>query len=337
MLDTNSRVPDGNGFVSWSTKEDLLLLSLYKDVGSNWRVISQALNGRSVASIRNRFQRIQHNLRLAMNRNHDKIDPNAVQRRSILKTDLDKSSHEWRHVRLVMKGIPKTSRRRTCPPIQVPPEEIVETHTPHGTYLSTTSIWSPTEANEEDFSSVFSRFKTKPHPSNAGPLTHAHPRVELPYKVVKTRAESKVQTAVQNVIKRVQTNVQKSSLTATPNQTDQTDQTNPPNQTKQGPPAPNYERARHWYEKYGEYIKMRSTCSLWLDFVERGAFDFAGVFGQHDFDPTITVADVETFVQCQPDEEIPVLCDEEELSRLWEEHISARDPATVTTVATLAA
>ena len=329
MLDTNSRVPDGNGFVSWSTKEDLLLLSLYKEVGSNWRVISQALNGRSVASIRNRFQRIQHNLRLAMNRNHDKIDPNAVQRRSILKTDLDKSSHKWRHVRLVMKGVPRTPRRRICPPIQVPPDEIVETHTPHGTYLSTTSIWSPTEANEEDFSSVFSRFKTKPQLSITGPPTYAHPRVELPYKVVKTRPESKVQTAVQNVIKRAQTNAQKSSSTPLSNSTNSTNQNNQNNQTKQGPPAPNYERVRLWYEKYGEYIKMRSTCSLWLDFVERGAFDFAGVFGQHDFDPTITVTDVETFVQCQPDGEISVLCDEEELSQLWNEHLDASDRATV--------
>jgi len=319
MLDTNSRVPDANGFISWSNDEDVVLMSRYKEFGSKWRVISQEFNGRSVASIRNRFQRIQHNLRLAKNHNHDKIDPNAVQRRSILKTDLDKSSHKWRHVRLVMKGVPRTTRRRTCPPIQVPPEEIVETHTPHGTYLSTTSILSPTEANEEYFSSVFSRFKTNPlqQLSSAEPLTHADPRVELSHKVVKTQLDPKVQTAVQNVIKHVQTITQKS------------------NPTKQAPPAPNYERARLWYEKYGEYIKMRSTCTLWLDFVERGAFDFAGVFGQHDLNPTVTVADVETFVQCQPDEEIPVLCDEEELSRLWEEHIGASDRATVATVATL--
>lgn len=197
-------------------------MSLYKEVGSNWRVISvisQALNRRSVASIRNRFKRIQHNLRLTMNHKHENIDQDAVQRRSILKSDLDKSSHKWRHVRLVMKGVSKTPRRRSRPSINVPPEEIVETHTPHGTYLSTTSIWSPTEVNEEYFSSVFSRFKTKPpqQSSNAQPLTHAHPRVELPCKVVKTQTDPKVQTAVQNVIRRAQINVNQCT----------TDQSNP--------------------------------------------------------------------------------------------------------------
>lgn len=79
---------------------------------------------------------------------------------------------------------------------------------------------------------------------------------------------------------------------------------------------------------------MRSTCSLWLDFVERGAFDIVGVFGQNDLTRTVTVADVETFLQCQPDEEIPVLCDEKELSQLWQEHIGigASDRATVSTL-----
>lgn len=49
---------------AWSPKEDVLILKLTSDVGNKWVDIVKDLPGRTVSSVRNRYQRIQKGLKI---------------------------------------------------------------------------------------------------------------------------------------------------------------------------------------------------------------------------------------------------------------------------------
>ena len=45
----------------WTKEEDKILMDKYMEIGSQWKVISKYLKGRTHVSIRNRFQRLKRN------------------------------------------------------------------------------------------------------------------------------------------------------------------------------------------------------------------------------------------------------------------------------------
>lgn len=95
----------------WTPEEDRVILEVYRAKGAAWRDMEQALKGRSVNSIRTRYQRMQKNEQRLQSSN------------PICKSHSYNIAPQWQRVRLALKGCASTSTQH-CTENVTPKQQI---------------------------------------------------------------------------------------------------------------------------------------------------------------------------------------------------------------------
>lgn len=332
----------------WSTEEDQVLLQMYHTKGTKWRKMASHLPGRSEASIRNRFQRLVHNRsRYGTNTaprnrcskcNEFRLGHSCGMKQSDLETAKDLATHRKQVVwdenltyDTTLDTNTATTKPKSTPPSILkthfrfePPEyQSVRLHMDgyEGPNYLLSSADATTTAN------TFTEYYDMKLPQ----YYNCIPRVAIPSSPVAstTLKSSKSHTSNgsngSNDTARQITPTKSSINTASKRDRSRFESEHTKNidnnatfvNTMEATPInfeeqnlKCYQRIQAWFQKYGNYLEKRTASSLWLDFVDRGAFDFNDPYDQTVKNPVVTVRDVEYFLSMQDDCHVIDLCDQ---------------------------